>query len=100
TPPATEEAAAGDHGYSIGERLLKLNVGARSKKMWEQLAQTLDEIAPNGKPNPPGAMIISVVEAIYDDYAKANFTNYELRREDLNQLASFARQFSDAQEFL
>ena len=36
---------------------------------------------------------MSVVEAIYDDYAKANFTNYEIRREDLNQLASFARQF-------
>src|SRR5438067_1363719 len=93
-------AAAGDRGYSIGERLLKLNVSTRSKKTWEQLAQTLDEIAPNGKPNPPSAMIVSVVEAIYDDYAKANFTNYELRREDLNQLASFARQFSNAQEFL
>ena len=100
TTPATEAAAAGDRGYSIGERLLKLSVSTRSKKMWEQLAQTLDEIAPNGKPNPPSAMIVSVVEAIYDDYAKANFTNYELRREDLNQLASFARQFSNAQEFL
>src|SRR5438552_1155353 len=93
-------AAVGDRGYSIGERLLKLSVSTRSKKMWDQLAQTLDEIAPNGKPNPPSAMIVSVVEAIYDDYAKANFTNYELRREDLNQLASFARQFSNAQEFL
>src|SRR5437879_1014986 len=93
-------AAAGDRGYSIGERLLKLNVSTRSKKTWEQLAQTLDEIAPNGKPNPPREMIVSVVEAIYDDYAKANFTNYELRREDLNQLASFARQFTNAQEFL
>jgi DNA helicase-2/ATP-dependent DNA helicase PcrA len=40
------------------------------------------------------------VEAIYDDYAKANFTNYELRREDLNQLAAFARQFKDVNEFL
>ena len=95
TPVGTTE-----RGYSIGERLLKLNVSTRSKKMWEQLAQTLDEIAPNGKPNPPSAMIVSVVEAIYDDYAKANFTNYELRREDLNQLASFARQFGDVQEFL
>jgi DNA helicase II / ATP-dependent DNA helicase PcrA len=100
TTPVTEAAAAGDRGYSVGERLLKLSVSTRSKKMWEQLAQTLDEIAPNGKPNPPSAMIVSVVEAIYDDYAKANFTNYELRREDLNQLASFARQFSNAQEFL
>jgi DNA helicase II / ATP-dependent DNA helicase PcrA len=85
---------------SWSERLLKLSVSTRSKKIWEQLAQTLDEIAPNGEPNSPSAMIVSVVEAIYDDYAKANFTNYEMRREDLNQLAAFARQFNDVQEFL
>src|SRR5258708_13075053 len=45
-------------------------------------------------------MITSVVEAIYAHYAKVNFTNYELRREDLNQLAAFARQFKDIHEFL
>src|SRR5881275_2737037 len=83
-----------------GERLLAMNVSARSKKAWEQLAHTLDEIAPDGQPNPPSEMITSVVEAIYDDYAKVNFTNYELRREDLNQLAVFARQFKDVHEFL
>jgi ATP-dependent DNA helicase UvrD/PcrA len=82
------------------ERLLALNAPARSKKMWEQLAHTLDEIAPAGQPNPPSEMITSVVEAIYDDYAKVNFTNYELRREDLNQLAAFSRQFKDLNEFL
>ena len=81
-------------------RLLQLNVSVRSKKSWEQLVHTLEEIAPAGKPNPPSEMLISVVEAIYDDYAKANFINYELRREDLNQLAAFARQFADVQEFL
>ncbi len=83
-----------------GERLQPMQVGAKSKKSWQQLAYTLDEIAPGGKPNPPSEMITSVVEAIYDDYAKANFTNYELRREDLNQLAAFARQFKDIDEFL
>ena len=83
-----------------GERLLAMNVSARSKKAWEQLAHTLDEIAPGGQPNPPSEMITSVVEAIYDDYAKVNFTNYELRREDLNQLSVFARQFKDMHEFL
>src|SRR5213594_316512 len=85
---------------SWGERLLPMNVSARSKKHWTQLAHTLDEIAPGRQPNPPSEMITSVVEAIYDDYAKVNFTNYELRREDLNQLAAFARQFKDANEFL
>src|SRR5438128_621780 len=83
-----------------GERLLAMNVSARSKKAWEQLAHTLDEIAPGGQPNPPSEMITSVVEAIYADYAKVNFTNYELRREDLNQLSVFARQFKDVHEFL
>lgn len=85
---------------SWAERLLAMQVGAKSKKSWEQLTYTLDEIAPGGAPNPPSEMITSVVEAIYDDYAKANFTNYELRREDLNQLAAFARQFKDVNEFL
>src|SRR5262245_14060246 len=86
--------------YNFGERLLALNVPAKSKKAWEQLAHTLDEIAPGGQPNMPSEMVTSVVEAIYDDYAKASFTNYELRREDLNQLAIFARQFDDVDEFL
>jgi DNA helicase-2/ATP-dependent DNA helicase PcrA len=85
---------------SWSERLLPMNVSAKSKKHWTQLAHTLDEIAPGGQPNPPSEMIMSVVEAIYDDYAKVNFTNYELRREDLNQLAAFSQQFKDVNEFL
>ena len=85
---------------SWGERLLPMNVTTKSRKTWEQLAHTVDEIAPAGLPNPPSEMITSIVEAIYDDYAKVNFTNYELRREDLNQLAAFARQFKDVNEFL
>jgi len=85
---------------SWGERLVAMKVGAKSKKFWTQLAHTVDEIAPGERPNPPSEMIISVIEAIYDDYAKMNFTNYELRREDLNQLAVFARQFKDVNEFL
>jgi DNA helicase-2/ATP-dependent DNA helicase PcrA len=87
-------------GYNFGERLQAMNVPAKSKKMWTQLAHTVDEIAPGGQPNPPSEMIASIVEAIYDDYAKVNFTNYELRREDLDQLAVFARQFKDVHEFL
>jgi DNA helicase II / ATP-dependent DNA helicase PcrA len=85
---------------TFGERLLTMHVSPKSKKSWTQLVHTLDEIAPGGKPNPPSEMITSVVEAIYDDYAKVNFTNYELRREDLDQLAVFARQFKDVHEFL
>jgi ATP-dependent DNA helicase UvrD/PcrA len=87
-------------GYNFRDRLLAMNTPAKSKKAWTQLAHTLDEIAPEGQPNLPSEMIVSVVEAIYDDYAKVNFPNYELRREDLDQLAVFARQFKDVHEFL
>lgn len=97
---AVSSAGVSAAGYSFGERLLAMNVPAKSKKMWTQLAHTLDEIAPGGEPNPPSEMITSVVEAIYDDYAKVNFANYQLRREDLEQLAAFARQFKDLHEFL
>jgi len=93
-------APAGVSAPGYSERLLAMNVPAKSKKLWTQLAHTLDEIAPGGQPNPPSEMIASIVEAIYDDYAKVNFTNYELRREDLDQLAVFARQFKDVHEFL
>src|SRR2546422_3898604 len=85
---------------NFGERLQAMHVPAKSKTLWTQLVHTLDEIAPGGQPNPPSEMITSIVEAIYDDYAKVNFTNYELRREDLDQLAVFARQFKDVHEFL
>jgi DNA helicase II / ATP-dependent DNA helicase PcrA len=93
-------AGVNNPGYNFAERLLAMSVSAKSKKMWTQLAHTLDEIAPGGQPNPPPEMIASIVEAIYDDYAKVNFANYQLRREDLDQLAVFARQFKDVHEFL
>ena len=69
----------------------RMAANSKTKKSWVQLAYTLDEIAPAGQPNPPSEMIMSVVETVYDDYAKANFSNYELRREDLNQLAAFRK---------
>ena len=96
------EKSLGERGEisSWSERLLPMNVSAKSKKHWTQLTHTLDEIAPDGQPNAPSEMITSVVEATYDDYAKVNFANYELRKEDLNQLAAFARQFKDVNDFL
>ncbi len=85
---------------SVAEILRPLKVPAKSAKAWQQLAHTLEEIAPGGKPQPPSEMIRSVIEAIYDDYLKAKFPNYEQRREDLNTLANFARQYESPGDFL
>src|SRR2546421_7772895 len=43
---AASPAGVGASGYNFGERLLAMNVPAKSKKMWTQLAHTLNEIAP------------------------------------------------------
>jgi DNA helicase-2/ATP-dependent DNA helicase PcrA len=87
-------------GAPFGEVLMPLKVPAKSAKAWTQLVHTLDECAPGGKPNPPAEMLRSVIEAIYDDYAKAQFPNYDQRREDLHTLANFARQYESAGDFL
>lgn len=87
-------------GGGLRGALSRLKVPAKARKAWEQLGYTLEEIAPGGVPNPPSEMIRSVIEAIYDDYLKAKFPNYDARREDLNVLANYARQYESPQEFL
>ena len=81
-------------------QLPTIPVPAKAAKAWKQLAHTLDEIAPAGVLQPPGEMIHSVIEAIYDDYAKAEFPNYEARREDLKTLANFAKHYTSPGDFL
>jgi DNA helicase-2/ATP-dependent DNA helicase PcrA len=80
--------------------LMPLKVPSKSRKAWEQLAHTLEEIAPGGVANPPAEMIASILEAIYDEYLKAKFPNYDQRREDLNTLMNFARQYEKTADFL
>jgi DNA helicase-2/ATP-dependent DNA helicase PcrA len=94
--PPSEQAAP----FSFREILLPLKVPAKSRRAWEQLADTMEEIAPGGVPGHPAEMLKSINEAIYDDYARAKFPNYELRREDLNTLMNYARQFETAYDFL
>ena len=94
---ALAESAAVD---SFADAFLGAKVGAKSEKMWKQFVHTLEEIAPGGKLIAPSSAIESVVEAVYDDYAKTKFPNYEVRREELNVLANYARQYADPDEFL
>jgi len=95
-----KEKEKGNAAGSDFTTLLPLKVPAKSRKSWEQLVHTLEEIAPKGQSSPPAEMLRSVIEAVYDDYAKANFPNYDQRREDLNTLANFSRQFQTAADFL
>ena len=98
---AARIAAVSGGPVPFGEILRGLDkVPAKARKAWEQLAHTIDEIAPGGVPAAPAEMLASVIEAVYDDYLKENFANYEQRREDLNVLANYARQYQEPHEFL
>jgi len=96
----TGESAAPASFYKLLMPEKPLKIPAKAQKEWTQLAHTLDEIAPGGVPRPPAEMLASVIEAIYDDYLIAKFPNYEARREDLNTLVNYARQYSEPAEFL
>jgi DNA helicase-2/ATP-dependent DNA helicase PcrA len=85
---------------SFKNLLIEQKVPPKSRKSWQQLVYTLDEIAPHAQPQPPQEMIKSVIEAVYDDYLKTKFPNYEQRREDLQVLQNYAKQYQKTAEFL
>jgi len=67
---------------------------------WAQLTATIAQLEAADVRGNASRMISIVVEAIYDEYLKENFANYQSRREDLQQLASFAAIFQSLEEFL
>jgi len=103
-PRLGEEVATDEDATPAFETFTNLlfdqKVPAKSRKSWQQLVYTLDEIAPHGRAKPPAEMIEGVIEAVYDDYLKAKFPNYEQRREDLQVLQNYARQYEKTAEFL
>jgi DNA helicase-2/ATP-dependent DNA helicase PcrA len=92
--------ASGGTGFSFGNVLSGFKVPAKAASAWKQLGHTLEEIAPGGVPVAPLKMLQAVREALYDDYARGEFLDYEARKEDLNTLAQFASQYESAEEFL
>ncbi len=80
--------------------LEKAKVPAKAQKSWDQLVRTLEELRPDGAVVAPAPMIENVLFAVYDDYMRSKFPNYDARREDLNTLQNYAKQFATTEEFL
>ncbi len=81
--------------------LEKARVPQKAAEAWSQLGFTLDEIVPrDGTPVPPGQALHSIIEGVYDDLLKARFSNYQSRRQDLEQLRMFADGFPTTEDFL
>jgi DNA helicase-2/ATP-dependent DNA helicase PcrA len=71
-----------------------------AQKDWRQFAQLMAQLRDPAVINKPGTMIRMTLDAGYEDYLKVTFENFASRREDLDQLASYAGRFERTMDFL
>jgi DNA helicase-2/ATP-dependent DNA helicase PcrA len=67
---------------------------------WAAFLTTIAQIEDGAVRTRPADIIGLVVKSTYEDYLKEHFANCDARMEDLEQLAVYARQFTDTEEFL
>ena len=84
----------------FSESMLEFKIPAKGRSAWQQLAYTLDELIPEGKPAAPAAMIRSIMGGMYEDYLRSKFPNAEARRQDIEQLQQYGEEFREIDEFL
>jgi DNA helicase-2/ATP-dependent DNA helicase PcrA len=72
----------------------------KSAVAWAQFVATIAQLETDPVFPKTEAMLKLIVEAGYEDHLKETYANYRQRLEELEQLASFARQFASLPEFL
>lgn len=72
----------------------------KARAGWEQWGETHRQLQDGMTGVNPSELIQVVVDAVYDDYLKAKYSNYVSRLEDIGQLRAFAEQFADCEELL
>lgn len=86
--------------FAAGTPLGELDAPLKAKVMWKQWAETHRQIQAPELKDKSSEQIQLVVDAVYEDYMKVKFTNYNARLEDLSQLRAFAQEFETMDEFL
>jgi DNA helicase-2/ATP-dependent DNA helicase PcrA len=67
---------------------------------WAQFTATISQLENPEIRRSPALVIQHVLEAGYEDYLQEEYANYRSRREDIEQLAGFSRQFESVEDFL
>jgi DNA helicase-2/ATP-dependent DNA helicase PcrA len=75
-------------------------VPKKAATAWAQLVATAAQLEAGDTRGKAAAMIELVLEAGYEDHLKETYANYRSRLEDLEQLAAFAEQFEELNDFL
>lgn len=76
------------------------SVPKKAVSAWAQLVATMAQLEADEVRGDASAMIQLIIEAGYEDYLQEAYANYRSRLEDLEQLAVFAGQFEDLNDFL
>ncbi|HUB66036.1 MAG TPA: ATP-dependent helicase [Candidatus Methylacidiphilales bacterium] len=83
-----------------GSDFASLEPPAKALAPWRQWVETHRQISAPELRNRPSEQIQTVIDAIYEDYMKAKFPNFQSRLEDLGQLRAFAQNFERTEDFL
>jgi DNA helicase-2/ATP-dependent DNA helicase PcrA len=86
--------------FQAGTPLDQITPPGKAEIPWKQFAVTFQQLSKSDLKDKTSEQIHLVLEAVYEDYMKVQFTNYQSRLEDLNQLRAFAEQFTTTEEFL
>jgi len=83
-----------------GAEFATLEPPAKAAAPWKQWVETQKQISAPELRGRASEQIQVVVDAIYEDYMKTKFPNFQSRLEDLGQLRAFAQNFERTEEFL
>lgn len=72
----------------------------RAQAAWAQLAATISQLEAEPVRHDAGQMIQIIIEAGYEEYVAANYDRPQMRLDDLEQLAVFARKYDSLELFL
>jgi DNA helicase-2/ATP-dependent DNA helicase PcrA len=88
------------HAVATALQACVSRVPPKSAVAYAQFVATIGQLEDAWLKGSSTEMIRRVLEAGYDDYLKTEYANYRSRRDDLEQLGEFARQFDRPEEFL
>jgi DNA helicase-2/ATP-dependent DNA helicase PcrA len=83
-----------------GTEFAALEPPAKAVAPWKQWVETHAQISTAELRGRASEQIQVVIDAIYEDYMKVKFTNFQSRLEDLGQLRAFAQNFERTEDFL
>lgn len=83
-----------------GDALESIKPPAKAATAWKQWVTTQHQITADDIKSSASKQIQIIIDAVYQDYLRAKYTNWQSRLEDLNQLRAFSETFETTAEFL